>query len=68
MPVAQQFSKSDLLSAWKQAKSRLDAMSTQERTQTLVQAGILTSKGNLRQPYKVLSSHASPKVGASERR
>jgi hypothetical protein len=61
MPVAQQLSKSDLLSAWKQAKSRLDAMSLEQRTETLVQAGILTSKGNLREPYKVLKNCSSGK-------
>jgi hypothetical protein len=61
MPVVEQFSKRDLLSAWKQAKSRLDAMTLEERTETLVQAGILTAKGNLREPYKVLKNCSSGK-------
>lgn len=61
MPVAQRLSKRDLLSAWKQAKDRLDAMNLEERTETLVQAGILTAKGNLREPYKALKDCSSVK-------
>ncbi len=41
-------------------------MSTKEQTQTLIQAGILTPKGNLRKPYKVLGKSSS--VGAVSRK
>lgn len=68
MPVVEQLSKRDLLSAWKQAKTRIDAMTTEERTQTLVQAGILTSKGNLRKPYKDLNVAVRVKASASKSR
>jgi hypothetical protein len=68
MPVTRHSSKPDLLAIWKQVRQRLDKMSAQERTQTLVEAGILTSKGNLRKPYKDLSGAVRLKADSRQPR
>lgn len=61
MPDTQQLSKSDVRSIWKQAVTRLKAMSDEKRAETLVDAGILTASGKPRKPYKHLFTSYSSK-------
>lgn len=42
------------MSAWKRAKARLDAMSKEEKRQIFVNAGILTKKGEITEPFENL--------------
>ena len=50
--------------AWLRVSSRLDRMTPEQRRQTLVSAGILTERGNVRAPYKEVFSEKEnvPKV------
>lgn len=38
--------------AWQKVRSRMSKMTDGEKRQTLVSAGILTEKGNVKKPYK----------------
>ena len=55
MPNSLPFPKTDVRSAWKRDERRLDAMTKEERLASLVNAGILTPKGNFRKPYRRLA-------------
>ncbi len=52
MPSSATELKVDILAAWKEVQRRLAKMTDEEKRQTLIQAGILTPKGNLRAAYK----------------
>jgi len=49
----------DPLEAWSQVEKQLDKMTPDERAQTLVRAGIVTEKMNLRKPYREAFKAAS---------
>jgi len=55
MPKSLPFPKTDVRSVWMKVERELDAMSKEERVATLVDAGILTPKGNFRKPYQRLA-------------
>ncbi len=42
----------DLEQGWAKVEKRLDQMTPEEKLQTLVDAGILTEKRNVRKPYR----------------
>ncbi len=63
MPNLQPFF--DVRSAWKRVELKLDSMSKEERLATLVDAGILTPKGNPRKPYKRLFGSRGLKSAAT---
>ena len=42
----------DITVAWERAKKRWDRMSMEEKSQTFVDAGIFTKKGNPTKPYR----------------
>lgn len=44
----------DVKTAWKEAKAEFRRMTPKEKTQTFVDAGILTSKGKVAKPYAVV--------------
>ena len=49
------------MAAWQRAKTRLDAMSKEEKRQIFVNAGILTQKGEITEPFEnvfVKTTHA----------
>lgn len=42
----------DVAAVWKKISEDLKVMTPAQKAQTLVNAGILTSKGNVRKPYR----------------
>jgi len=42
----------DVVATWKRISADLKAMTPKQKAETLVSAGILTQKGNVRKPYK----------------
>ena len=57
----------DVRAAWKRVALRLDSMSKEERLATLVDAGILTPKGNPRKPYRRLFASRATKATAASK-
>jgi len=57
----------DVRAAWKRVSRELDSMSKEERLATLVNAGILTPKGNPRKPYRRLFASRAPKPAAADK-
>ena len=55
----------DVVATWKKISADLKAMTPEQKTQTLVAAGILTKKGNVRKPYKNVIVPVKPKTGTS---
>jgi hypothetical protein len=57
----------DVRAAWKRVERKLDSMTKEERLATLVDAGILTPKGNVRKPYqRLFASRATKPTAASK--
>ena len=55
----------DVVATWKKISADLKAMTPEQKTQTLVDAGILTKKGNVRKPYRNVIVPVKPKAKAS---
>lgn len=57
----------DVRAAWKRVVLERDSMTKEERLATLVDAGILTPKGNPRKPYRRLFASRVPKPAAADK-
>lgn len=57
----------DVRAAWKRVEREHDSMTKEERLATLVDAGILTPKGNPRKPYRRLFASRASKSTAADK-
>jgi len=55
----------DVVATWKRISEDLKAMTRAQRAETLVTAGILTKKGNVRKPYRNVIVPIKPKTKAN---